>query len=68
MFTDTYLITQEKGLGWMHTAFLLHREEKKNLKFFYFLTANSEQITNQSIIKQAKSYIPSFQSGLEQAK
>jgi hypothetical protein len=35
MFTDTYLITQEKGPGWMHTAYLLHREEKKNLKFFF---------------------------------
>ena len=68
MLTDTYLITQEKELGWMHTAFLLHREEKKNLKKCYFLTADTEQVTNQSIIKQAKSYIPSFLSGLEQAK
>jgi hypothetical protein len=37
MFTDTYLITQEKGLGWMHTAYLLHREEKRNFKIFIFL-------------------------------
>jgi hypothetical protein len=34
MLTDTYLITQEKGLGWMHTAYLLHREDKKILKNF----------------------------------
>jgi hypothetical protein len=36
MLTDTYLITKEKGLGWMHTAYLLHREEKRNFKIFLF--------------------------------
>jgi hypothetical protein len=34
MLTDTYLITQEKGLRRLHTAFLLHKEEWKNLKNF----------------------------------
>jgi hypothetical protein len=35
MLTDTYLITQEKGLGWMHTAYLLHREERGISKFLF---------------------------------
>jgi hypothetical protein len=27
MLTDTYHITQEKELWWMHSPYLLHREE-----------------------------------------
>ena len=44
-------------------------EKKRGIcKFCYFLIANTDQVTNQSKIKQAKSYIPSFLFGLEQAK